>query len=127
MTDTQHRTQWAVDLFVEFVKQWTPPVMRTQILNVRTFRMNESLPGERVIRAIKAIAPPVDDSQQHIGWAVFKQEHDHQYRREWPSGFTHTMVGVVFETMTQVGNVLENRKTKDPKGEYFICEIRRIT
>lgn len=119
MTDQQQRTQWALDLLQSFIREWTPQAVRREMFDRFTG------PAQQIRSAIAAIAPTEDD-KAHVGWAVFKQEHDREYRREWPSGFTHTQVGVVFETDYQVANVLAGCKTKDPKGEYFICEIRRI-
>lgn len=78
-----------------------------------------------VVDAICAIAPK-DDGKATIGWAVFRRERDTDYDRERPSGWVHTQVGAVFETMGQVGNVLESRQKKDPTGHYLICEIREI-
>jgi hypothetical protein len=73
----------------------------------------------------RAIAPK-DDGKAHVGWAVFKWEHDRDYDRERPSGRVYAQVGAVFETMTQVGNVLTSCQKRDPKGHYLICEIREI-
>lgn len=119
MSDQQQRTQWALDLFQNFIRSWVAPAMQGHLMD------NDDNGGEKIRRAIKAIAPK-DDGKAHVGWAVFKRERDTDYDRERPSGWVHTQVGGLFETMTQVGNVLESRRKKDPKGHYLICEIREI-
>lgn len=123
MTDQQQRTQWALDpldLFREFIRTWTPLATQSTLTDD-----GYSNAGSMLREAIKAIAPK-DDGKAHVGWAVFKRERDTDYDRERPSGWVHTQVGAVFETMTQVGNVHQSCQKKDPKGHYLICEIREI-
>jgi hypothetical protein len=115
MSDQQQRTQWALDLFQGFCSTWSPPGARIASHEAR----------RQVEDAIRAIAPK-DDGTATVGWAVFKRENDRDYDRERPSGWVHTQVGAVFETMTQVANVRDSCAKKDPTGHYLICEIREI-
>lgn len=117
MSDQQQRTQWALDLFKGFVRTWVP--LGAQAL------VSVDGANKQVEDAIRAIAPK-DDGTATVGWAVFKREQDRDYDRERPSGWVHTQVGAVFETMTQVGNVRDSCAKKDPTGHYIICEIREI-
>lgn len=117
MTDQQQRTQWALDRFRSFTREWVASAAQEL-----TVHANDAA---TVVRAIEAIAPK-DDTTAHVGWAVFKRERDADYDRERPSGWIHTQVGAVFETMTQVSNVHASCVKKDPTGHYLICEIREI-
>lgn len=118
MSDQQQRTQWALDLFREFIVAWTPAAMREQLLG------SEKRSAHGVREAIKAIAPK-DDGVATVGWAVFKREHDTDYDRERPSGYVHTIASAVFEDIAQADNAQAYRAARND-GEYIICEIREI-
>lgn len=129
MSDQQQRTAWAVEKFRDFVKAWTPPAARRQLLHdgaaMRVDLDAELRDGERVINAIKAIAPK-DDGKTHVGWAVFKREHDNEYLRERKSGLIHTMISAVFEDPAQADNACRSQRKRQPDQHFIICEIREI-
>lgn len=116
MSDQQQRTTWALDLFVGFVKAWTPPAMQASILGWDGA-------ASKVGDAIRAIAPK-DDGKTRIGWAVFSKRQDRDYDRERPSGYVYAQESAVFENPVQADNA--HKACVKRGGEYIICEIREI-
>lgn len=121
VSDQAQRTQWALDLFREFIRNWAPMAMQSILTDDRDGSDN---PGQKVRRAIRNIAPQADDTRR-VGWAVFKREHDREYSRERPSGWVHTMVSAVFEEPAQATNALAFLKSKST-DHFVICEIQEI-
>jgi hypothetical protein len=120
----QQRTQWALDLFGEFVRDWVGPAARSAYVATALAGTSPS-PFERVADAISAIAPTPDNSRR-VGWAVFKREYDTEYSRERPSGWVHTMVSAVFEEPEQATNALAFLRAKHLTNNFVICEIQEI-
>jgi hypothetical protein len=116
MTDQQQRTQWALDLFHSFMLTWTPPGAH----GLMKFSDADGV----VTDAIRAIAPP--GHGECIGWAVFKREIDADWdRRQHPSGYVHTQVGVVFDKPEHAANVQIGQAKKYPDQEFVVCELRQ--
>jgi hypothetical protein len=116
MTDQQQRTEWARERFASFVEKWISPAARELAAIADD--------AYAVLRAIKAIAPK-DEAERHVGWAVFKREIDATYNhRDHPSGYIHTMISAVFDSIPT--NAYESQRKKHPDQEFIICEIREI-
>jgi hypothetical protein len=119
MTDQQQRTQWALDLFAGFIRQWTPAAMHEHL----TDRIPSD--GENVRAAIRAIAPK--DGNPPIGWAVFQRHIDTGYDiRQHPSGYLHTLTSAFFDKPAHAENAHQGASKRHPENQYVICEIREV-
>jgi hypothetical protein len=105
----------ALRAFDEFVGAWVGPAAQRYVFAAGNTH------ADRVREAIQAAA--ATDTSRRVGWAVFKREHDTDYDRERPSGYVHTVVSAVFESLAQAQNAHEYCTGKHD-GDYIICELQ---
>jgi hypothetical protein len=102
----------AIHEFHDFARNWIPTALREGVWDER------DNPVTRMVRAIKAIAPPQNPP---VGYAVFSRVYDPEFK----AGFEYVRVTLIFERLEQAQNVLESRmKRAGPGDDFVICELR---
>ena len=96
MTDQAYRTIWALQQFMGFVNQFTPPAMQ--------FLCRDEI--EHVKAAIKAIAPAPE--AKILGYGVYAERSD----RHRENGFEYIAICALSETLAGAENVIYSLTTR---------------
>jgi hypothetical protein len=110
VTAPRSATLLAVQEFHDFARCWVPPGVREQLWDPR------NNPVTRIVKAIKAIAPP----SEPVGYGVFTRA----YAPENKSRIEYVQVGLIFESPVQADHLHRSCLKRQPGDDFVICELQ---